>query len=110
MLVLKYNAPFILLFLTFTCPTAVLSGFRILVLFSKFQFYNKRLLELLISNQGIAIPVPYSNKTQNLKIQNLKFQDKICLKNFLFLSKSLNNLSQSIFNTWFSFSSDQQNY
>ena len=36
----------------------------------------------------------------------LKFQDKICLENILFISKSLNNLSPSIF----SFSSDQHNY
>ena len=28
----------------------------------------------------------------------------------LFVSKSLNNLSPSIFNTWFSLSSDQHNY
>ena len=40
----------------------------------------------------------------------LKFQDKICLENTLFVSKSLNNLSPSFFNTWFSFSSDQHNY
>ena len=40
----------------------------------------------------------------------LKFQDKICLENILFVSKSLNNLSPSIFNTWFSFSSDQHKY
>ena len=40
----------------------------------------------------------------------LKFQHKICLENILFVSKSLNNLSPSIFNTWFSFSSDQHNY
>ena len=40
----------------------------------------------------------------------LKFQDKICLENILFVSKSLNNLSSSVFNTWFSFSSDQHNY
>ena len=37
----------------------------------------------------------------------LKFQDKTCLENILFVSKSLNNLSVSVFNTWFSFSSDQ---
>ena len=35
---------------------------------------------------------------------------KICLENILFVSKSLNNLSPSIFNTWFSFSSDQHNH
>ena len=40
----------------------------------------------------------------------LEFQDKVCLQNILFVSKSLNNLSPSIFNTWFSFSSDQHNY
>ena len=40
----------------------------------------------------------------------LKFQDKIYLENILFVSKSLNNLSPSVFNTWFSFSSDQHNY
>ena len=40
----------------------------------------------------------------------LKFQDKICLENILFISKSINNLSPSVFNTWFSFSSDQRNY
>ena len=40
----------------------------------------------------------------------LKFQDKICLENVLFVNKSLNNLTQSVFRTWFSFSSDQHNY
>ena len=29
----------------------------------------------------------------------LKFQDKTCLENILFFSKSLNNLSPSVFNT-----------
>ena len=40
----------------------------------------------------------------------LKFQDTTCLENILFTSKTLNNLSLSVFNTWFSFSSDQHNY
>ena len=40
----------------------------------------------------------------------LKFQDKIYLANVLVLSKSLNNLTPSVFRTWFSFSSDQHNY
>ena len=40
----------------------------------------------------------------------LKFEDKISLENILFISKSLNNLSLSVFNTWFSFSSNQHNY
>ena len=40
----------------------------------------------------------------------LKFQDKICLEKILFVSKYLNNLSPSIFNTWFGFSSDQYKY
>ena len=55
---------------------------------------------------------PRNFHTSPLFQQNsiLKFQDKICLKSILFVSKSLNNLSPSIFNTWFSFSSDQHNY
>ena len=40
----------------------------------------------------------------------LKFRDQICLENNWFVRKSFNNLSLSVFNTWFSFSSDQQNY
>ena len=55
---------------------------------------------------------PRNFHTSPLFKQNsiLKFKDKICLENILFVSKSLNNLSPSIFNTWFSFSSDQHNY
>ena len=40
----------------------------------------------------------------------LKFQDKICLKNILFISRTLNNLLQAVFNTLFGFSSDEHNY
>ena len=40
----------------------------------------------------------------------LKFQNKICLENILFVSKSLDNLSPSVFNAWFVFSSDQHRY
>ena len=40
----------------------------------------------------------------------LKFQDKIYLENILFVNKSLNNLTLSVFSTRFSFSSNQHNY
>ena len=40
----------------------------------------------------------------------LKFQDKICLETILLLRKSVNSLTPSVLNTWFSFSSDQHNY
>ena len=55
---------------------------------------------------------PRNFHTSPLFKQNsiLKFQDKICLDNILFISKSLNNLSLSVFNRWFSVSSDQHNY
>ena len=55
---------------------------------------------------------PRNFHTSPLFKQNfiLKFQHKVCLENILFVSKSLNNLSLSIFNTWFSFSSNQNNY
>ena len=44
---------------------------------------------------------PRNFHTSPLFKQNsiLKFQDKICLENISFVSKSLNNLSPSIFNT-----------
>ena len=56
---------------------------------------------------------PRNSQTSPLFKQNfiIKFQDKICLENVLFLSKSLiNNLTTPVFSTWFSFSSDQHNY
>ena len=55
---------------------------------------------------------PRNFHTSPLFKQNsiLNFQDKICPENILFVSKSLNNLLPSIFNTWFSFSSYQHNY
>ena len=55
---------------------------------------------------------PRNSHTSHLFKQSsiLKFQDRICLENILFISKSLNNLSPSVFNTWFWFSSDQHNY
>ena len=55
---------------------------------------------------------PKNFHTSPLFKQNsiLKFHDKICLENILFVSKSLNNLSPPVFNTWFSFSSNQHNY
>ena len=55
---------------------------------------------------------PRNSHTSHLFKQSsiLKFQDKICLENILFISESLNNLSSSVFNTKFRFSSDQHNY
>ena len=63
-------------------------------------------------NQKTPIPVPRNSHTSPLFKQSsiLKFQDKICLENILFVSKSLNNLSPSVFNTWFVFSSGQHGY
>ena len=54
---------------------------------------------------------PRNSHTSPLIKRNfiLKLQDKICLENILFVSKSFNNLSPLNFNTWFSFASDQQN-
>ena len=45
---------------------------------------------------------PRNSHTSHLFKQSsvLKFQDKICLENILFVSKSLNNLSPSVFNIY----------
>ena len=55
---------------------------------------------------------PRNSHTSSLFKQNfiLKFQDNIFVENILFVSKFLNNLTPSVFSTWFSFSSDQLNY
>ena len=61
---------------------------------------------------GIINFQPRNFHTSPLFKQNfvLKFQDRICLENILFVSKSLNNVTPSVFSTWFSFSADQHNY
>ena len=55
---------------------------------------------------------PRNSHASSLFKQNfiLKFQDNICVENILLVSKFLNNLTPSVFSTWFSFSSDQLNY
>ena len=88
-------------FLTTPYPTTILPELKNCSTIQQIVIYKKRLLELLIFNQVISIPVPYSTNFI------FKFQDKICLENILFVSKSLNNLLPSVSNTWFSFSSDQ---
>ena len=77
---------------------------------------NYSTIQRIIILQKKAIRIinlqPRNFHTSPLFKQNsiLKFQDKICLENILFISKTLNNLSPSVFNTWFSFSPDQHNY
>ena len=90
--------------MTPTYLTAVSCGLKILALLES-NFMKKEGIRIINSQ-------PRNFHTSPLFKQNsiLKFQDKICLENILFVSKSLNNLSPSIFNTWFSFSSDQHNY
>ena len=46
-------------------------------------------------------PSSFHTSPQLKQNSALKFQQKICLENILFVSKSLNNLSPSTFNTWF---------
>ena len=68
---------------------------------------------LILQKKAVRINFqPRNSHTSPLFKQNfiLKFQDKICLENMLFVSKSLHNLSPSVFNKWFSLSSDQHNY
>ena len=48
--------------------------------------------------------------SHNSPLAVLKFKDKINLENILFISKSINNLSPSLFNNWFVFSSDTHKY
>ena len=87
-----------------TYHIAVLSGLRTVALFNKLLFCKKTVR--IINFQ------PRNSHTSPLSKQNfiLKYQDKICLEKILFVRKSLKNLSPSVFNTWFVFSSEQQSY
>ena len=77
---------------------------------------NSSTIQRIIILQKKAVRIisfqPRNFHTSPLFKQNsiLKFQDKICLESILFVSKCLNNRSPSIFNMWFSFSSNQHNY
>ena len=77
---------------------------------------NRSTIQRILTLQKEAVRIinfqPRNSHTSPLFKQNfiLKFQDKICLENVLFVSRSLNNLTPSVFSTWFSFSSDQHNY
>ena len=95
-----------MLFLTTTYPTTVLSGLRIVATNS-----IQRIVILQKKALRITDFQPRNFHISPLFKQNsiLKFQVKICLPNILLVSKSLNNLSPSVFNKWFSFSSDQYN-
>ena len=67
---------------------------------------------IILQTKGVRVInfQPRNSHTSPLFRQSsiLKFQDKICLENILFVSKSLNNLSPSVFS--FVFSSDQHSY
>ena len=77
---------------------------------------NCSTIQRIVSLQKKAIRIinfqPRNSHTSHLFKQSsiLKFLDKIFLEIILFVSKSLNNLSPSVFNTWFRFSLDQHNY
>ena len=93
------------LLLTLTCLTAVFSGLKIFGSFHLISILQKKAVRIINFQ-------PKNFHTSPLFKQNsiLKFHKKICQENILFVSKSLNNLSPSIFNTRFSFFSDQHNY
>ena len=63
---------------------------------------QKKLLELLTFSHINSHPL--------FKSFTLKYSDKVTLENTLFVSKSINNPSPSLYNDWFLFSSDQHNY
>ena len=77
---------------------------------------NRSTIQRILILQKKAVRIinfqPRNSHTSPLFKQKfiLKFQDKIFSENVLFVSKSLNNLTPSVFSKWFSFSSDQHNY
>ena len=75
-----------------------LSGFRIVALFTRFSSYKKNAVWTNFQPRN-----PHASPL--LKKNNLKISRQNLLGKH-FVSKSLNNLSQSIFHAWFGFSSD----
>ena len=94
-----------MLILTPTYPTAVLSGAQYCSTIQQIVILQKDALRIINFQ-------PRNSHTSHLFKQSsiLKFQDNICLENILFVSKSFNNLSPSVFNARFSFASDQHDY
>ena len=86
-----------MLFLTPSYPTGVLSSAQ-----------NCSTIQWIILLQKKVIRI-INYQPRNFHTSPLFKQNSI-FENSLFLSKSLNNLSPSVFDTWLSFSTDQQNY
>ena len=102
----KYVSLKILRFIYFTIFDSYLS-YRYLV-----RAQNHSTIQQTVVLRKKAVRIinfqPRNSHTSSLFRQNfiLKFQDEICLEDILFVSKSLNNLTPSVFSTWFSFSSE----
>ena len=89
----KYVSP---MQLTTTYPTPLLLGLRIVALFNIYR------IVILQSKAIRSVKFQPSNfhASSFFKRRSIsKFQDKTCLENILFVSKSLNNLSLSVLNT-----------
>ena len=92
------------IFWLFLNLTIVFYGLAIRAPLNELWFYEKKAIKIINFQTR-------NFHTSPLFKQNsiIKFQGKICSENILLLSKSINNLSLSVFNTWFSFFSDQHN-
>ena len=110
---------------------ALLFKMREYASFKILRFINSAILDSYLSYCSLILAQNCSNililRKKAVKIMNfqptnshtrpifkrssiLNVHNKICLENILFVSKSLNNLSPSVFNTWFNLSSDQHKY
>ena len=89
----KYVTP---MQLTPTYPTPLLLGLRILALFN---IYRIVILQSKAIRRVKFQPSNFHASSLFKRRSISKFQDKTCLENILFVSKSLNNLSLSVLNT-----------
>ena len=74
------------------------------------QNYNAINHLVILQKKKLRIMNYQPQNSHNSPLAVLKFKDKINLENILFISKSINNLSPSLFNNWFVFSSDTHKY
>ena len=85
LLVLKYKDPLTLLFLNPTYFTALLYGLRLLDPLNKWIVILQKNAVRIMNFQLINFHTSSIFKQSSI----LKFQDKICLENILFVSKSM---------------------
>ena len=80
----------------------ILSGVKIQM---RLTILQKRALKLMNFK-----PIKFHTSPLYLRLTILKLPDKIFLENYLLITKAINNILPSIFNNWFTFTTETHRY